>query len=147
MRLFFQNQFDCNHAENEGCLQVLIDQEDQIDPFCIRQFSHILNHHYIWMSRLKGEKPGSELWDVLPLDYWHSFNRENQRSTQEYLKHADLTEEYLDAEALLLEHRRTSDILQHILKHSVYHRAQINLRLRDLGLSIPSTEFVRINKS
>jgi uncharacterized damage-inducible protein DinB len=35
-----------------------------------------------------------------------------------------------------------SDMLQHILLHSHYHRGQVNLLLKEAGIQLPSTDFI-----
>ncbi len=142
---FFEEQFELDFQENKRWIDKLIEQEEQLDSKEIKLLSHVLNHHHIWNARLNGQLPDSELWDVLPMDYWHSFNHQNYLTTKLTMNDSEFSFTHNSScEEITEMPQKAADILQHILKHSVYHRGQIAFSLKMAGRKAPSMEFVSL---
>lgn len=135
MRALFERRFHIDFQRNKLLFNVLIEHENQLSPFVIKSFSHLLNTHHIWLSRLNRTRAESNLWDILPIEYGLKFAEENHRKTIAFLDDHELNEKinYHDSEGVALD-STASDILFHILDHNTYHRAQINLELRTLQI-------------
>ena len=133
---FFTQQLELNHAENQELILKMLEREELLERPEIREFSHVLNFHYIWNCRLKQVEAESDLWDVLPLTYWENFNRQNLLDSQDILREINVDKEK--------ETEMTFSALQHIIKHSVYHRSRVNLFLKKRGIENFSTNFVRL---
>ena len=105
--------------------------------------SHIINVHHIWISRLTETPAESHSWDRFPIDFWEQLMQDNLRKTIDYLEHVELTEKvnYHSEEGVELS-KSAIDILYHILNHSNYHRAQIAVELRTLGITPPAFNFI-----
>ncbi|MBC9813007.1 hypothetical protein H9Y05_11060 [Crocinitomicaceae bacterium CZZ-1] len=138
MQGFFLSKFEFDYQANERWIDA-IEAQDVTDHFEIRrQLCHILNVHHLWISRLNDMPVFSDDWDDLPFHSWRKLNRENCAQTQLFIVNKDIAgeTEYTDSEGQ--EQRKTSsDILYHILQHSVHHRAYINFLLRKIG-AIPA---------
>ena len=143
MKNFFVDKFDYDLQTNKRWIENVIQQESHVNEFIIKSISHILNVHHIWNSRLLGTLPESGLWDKLPLDFALQFATQNRNVTVSYLEYWDYQTkvDFHDEEGALMS-RDTIDILYHILNHSNYHRGQISLELRNIGLKVPSFNFI-----
>ncbi|MBI1838532.1 MAG: hypothetical protein HYR91_14810 [Flavobacteriia bacterium] len=143
MKEFFINKFEYDYYSNKMWCENMLQQEDLLNEYVLNSMSHILNVHHIWNSRLIQKKAESEVWDKLPLSYFEKLHLNNYQTTIDYLEHHELTEKvnYHDSEGVLLK-KNNCDILYHILNHSNYHREQISLAMRQLGLLVSSSNFI-----
>ena len=145
MRAFFADKFNRDHHQNLTLIRTLEKQEELLPETILRNFSHILNVHYLWNCRLKQLTADSNDWDLLPLSYFARFETQNYQETRDLLDHTDWDEmvQYHSSEGIPLS-GLTIDILYHILQHSTYHRAQIISELKRSGLEAPSLDFILI---
>jgi uncharacterized damage-inducible protein DinB len=143
LREFLLDKFEFDYQVNRTWSAHLQLHEDQLNPFIIKQMSHVINMHHIWLSRLYSAQAESGEWDELPLMYWDRLLQENYLKTQEFMRHFDGTAKsnYHNSEGVPME-KSDVDILYHILHHSQYHRAQIARELRIIGLPVPSMHFI-----
>lgn len=143
MKEFFLDKFDYEFQALRIWIEFIEDQEDEIDDFVKNSISHIINTHHIWNSRLFGKNAESGLWDKLPIRYLQQLNQQNFRETIDYLEKIELGDQihYHSSEGVKMD-REDIDILFHILNHSVYHRAQITMKLKESGLKYPSFNFI-----
>lgn len=138
MQGFLLSKFEFDYQANELWIDS-IEQQDLVDNSEIRrQLCHILNVHHLWVSRLNGQAVISKDWDDLPFYSWKKLNRENSDQTQLFIVNKDIAgeTEYVDSECDF-QRKSSSDILYHILQHSIHHRAEINVLLRKFG-AIPA---------
>lgn len=108
-----------------------------------RVFSHILNAHRIWHTRIGGVSPTGGVWDVHPRKQWVSLNQENfTRSLEILATHPiDRMIDYKDTKGN--EHHNTVlDILFHVVNHSSYHRGQLAILLGNEEHTPPVTDFI-----
>jgi len=143
IKAFFQDKFEYDYNANIQWLECVVSQEYSLSDFTKKSMSHIINVHHIWNCRLRGIKPESETWDILPIDYFQQFTRQNYQETVDYLEKIELGEKikYHSSEGVKFS-KKDIDILYHILNHSNYHRAQIALDLKNIGLKAPSFNFI-----
>lgn len=143
IRDFFLDKFEYDHACNKEWIKCVIDHEDKIDRFIISSFSHLINVHHRWISRLEGIQAESGIHDIFYPEDWLRLCTDNFLKTENYLEHADFEGiiHYYNDDGLPLE-KEAIDILYHILNHSNYHRAQIAMQLRKLDIIPPSLNFI-----
>ena len=143
MKEFFIDKFEYDFRSNQKWVEVLAKNEDDLSDFIRKSMSHIINVHHIWISRILEEKPESHSWDLLPVRFWDQLLCDNLRKTTEYLENFEFSEKinYHSEEGVQLS-KTAIDILYHILNHNNYHRAQIAMELRNLGISPPSFNFI-----
>jgi uncharacterized damage-inducible protein DinB len=143
MKEFFIDKFEYDFRSNQKWIDVLMKHEDELSDYVLKSMSHIINVHHIWISRILEKKAESHTWDILPIDYWDQLMHDNLRQTIEYLEHVDSSEkvDYHSEEGVKFS-KSSIDILYHILNHSNYHRAQIAVELRKLGITPPSFNFI-----
>ena len=135
MDAFFVDQIRLNFDENYALISKMEEQEASLSPKLLRMMSHIINEHHIWNKKVEQSEPESDSWDELPLSYFESFNKQNAQESQKIIE--DLQE--VSDVTLRMD---TFKKVQHILKHSVYHRGQIIHLMKEMQLQVPSTIFV-----
>lgn len=143
LRSFFSERFNTDHQINILWHRFLLEHEDELNDFIKKEFSHLINVHHIWLSRIMGNLPESHSWDVLPTRYWEQLIVDNHRKTQEFLVHMEWEErvQYHSEEGVPLDAINTN-MLYHILQHSTHHRARLAVEVRAIGLTPPSTEMM-----
>ena len=145
---FFLEKFEYDLYANLSLIEVLENQEEDLDKFIIQSFSHLINVHHIWNSRLIGTKAQSGENDLLPLSYFARFSRENYKVSIDYIEKEELNKKisYHSSEGVQLV-KQDLNILYHILNHSTHHRAQIILQLNNLNLKRPDFNFIIFKSS
>jgi len=140
---FFIDKFEYDFRSNKKWCEHLLSNEDDLNDYIRKSISHIINVHHIWIHRVIEMPAESHTWDVLPADYWINLAQENFLKTVEYLEQFESNEKinYHTEEGVEFS-KEVIDVLYHILNHSNYHRGQIARELRNLGLSVPSFNFI-----
>ena len=105
----------------------------------VRALSHILLVEKLWLARLRRETiaPRSDFFPELSLTECRALIHEGLRNYTDYLR--TLAEEQLDVVgnfATLAGSKYTAstrDVLTHVMMHSMYHRGQVALAIREDG--------------
>lgn len=110
--------------------------------------SHLLTAEEIWLCRLKGEAaPHERLWHEYPLAELRAKVRKNTEAWNNWL--SELTEQALSQG---ITYRNTkgaefttavADILNHVINHGTYHRAQIASLLRLEMVDPPVSDYIQ----
>ena len=85
---FFLDKFKFDFENNKKFIECIEELDFEVSNFVIRSFSHIINVHHIWISRLLNNELESHSNDILPLEYWMRLAHDN------YLKSIDYIEKY-----------------------------------------------------
>jgi len=143
LKEFFLDKFEYDFECNKRWGNILHEHYDDLNDYIKRSYSHILNVHHIWISRLKNQEPESFSFDILPTNSWEKLANQNYLQTIDFLEGKDIKDhlKYSDEEGVRLE-KNVVDVLYHILNHSVHHRAQISRELRLKGIEPPSFNFI-----
>ncbi len=143
MKDFLLDKFEYEYNAVKLWIEIIEEQEDEVSEFVKSSISHIINTQHIWNCRLLGKRPESALWDQLPIRFLHQLNQQNYREIVDYMENFELGEKvnYHSSEGIRFDHSDL-DILFHVLNHSVYHRAQIVMDLKQNGLKHPSFNFI-----
>ena len=140
---FFLDKFEYDFRCNQRWIETLKQHEDDLNPYIVKSFSHIVDVHHIWIHRLLEMPSESHAWDILPIDYWEQLAQENHLKTIDFLEKQELNNKvnYTSEEGISYE-KEIIDILYHILNHSNYHRAQVSRELRTLNVQPPVFNFI-----
>ncbi|MEL6485509.1 MAG: DinB family protein, partial [Bacteroidota bacterium] len=95
-------------------------------------FSHILNAHHVWNSRILQKPAKHKVWDTHDVSLWENMHYENQRTTFEIVTNAEdlnLRIDYENSEGRPYGNE-LKDMLFHVINHSTHHRGQILAELR-----------------
>ena len=143
MTAFFTELFSYNRWCNQQLVATLSGYGPQTGEKVISLFSHILNAHQIWNSRIKQEVPTVGVWDLRPVGTWEEADARNYANTCSILKEADQSSvvSYTNSSGRRFTNR-VSDILFHVVNHSTYHRGQIALLLRQQGLEPILSDYI-----
>lgn len=143
MHTLFKDFLEYNHAANKSFIKSYEDYGFH-DEKGIRLFSHIINAHHIWLSRIKGETPRFDVWAIHVINSFAKVNEEN------HLQSILLLQQEHDLERII---RYTNskgqpfqnsirEIVLHTLNHSTYHRGQIAALIRENGLEPPISDYI-----
>ena len=136
--------FEYDAWANDVTLSSVRDQGDAGD-YPRRLFSHVVAAEKIWLARLRTEPVTVDVWPAWTIEQMTSHVRQLPEAWQAFLS------ENIDAlDALCaytnsagVEYRTSkADILMHVVAHSAYHRGQIALELRKVGLQPATTDFI-----
>lgn len=143
MKSFFLEKFEYDFYASKNLIEHIEQQESFVSSFVFKSFSHIINVHHIWLSRLKGSKAESHFWDELPLFYFQKLLEANYTETIDFIERIELENKinYHSSEGVEFT-KSMNDVLYHVLNHSNYHRAQIIMDLKNNNLAVPSFNFI-----
>ena len=132
MKVFFNQLFDYNFYCNKKLIEEC-NKLDSVPEKSIELFSHILNAHHIWNSRIIGKVSEYGVWQIHEINHWGDIHYENQRSSFEIITNADDFEKRIDYENTegRLFTNTLQDILFHVVNHSTHHRGQIAMNFRN----------------
>lgn len=106
-------------------------------------FSHILNAHEIWNSRIKERPAKYSLNQLHRLDDFANINEELNNETQNMLEDKNLDDviNYKNLSGKAFSNK-LSDILLHLFNHGTHHRGQISMLLRQNNIAPPITDYI-----
>jgi len=143
VKVFFNQLFDYNFYCNKKLIE-LCSETENVPEKSVALFSHLLNAHHIWNSRILGKTHELEVWQIHDIKDWGDIHYENQRSSFDITSDADdfeLRIDYENAEGRLFTNT-LQDILFHIINHSTHHRGQIMMDLRQHDIEPISLDYV-----
>ena len=143
MKIFFNQLFDYNFFCNKQLIEICSAAES-VPERSVELFSHLLNAHHIWNTRILGEKSRYDVWQLHDVEDWGDLHYENQRSSFDITSNADdfeLRIDYENSKGRLFTNT-LQDILFHVINHSTHHRAQIVMDFRKNGMEPPSLDYV-----
>lgn len=143
MKTFFEELFEYNHHFNSVLSDLFSEYSERVSEKSVELFSHILNAHHIWISRIIGIQGDFDVWDIQTIQMFKKINDKNFNETLNILCHFDLSKtiSYKNSKEQSFENK-TSDILFHIINHSTYHRGQIATEFRKNGINPLITDYI-----
>ena len=143
MRLNYAELFEYNHHFNVKLSGLFYEKLHLTSERSVKLFSHILNAHHIWISRIEGIKPKFDVWSVHHVADFASINQENYNTTLLLLDHADYSKviRYTTSTGKAFTNS-IGDILFHIVNHSTHHRGQIASDFRESGIEPLNTDYI-----
>jgi len=148
MKQYIIDTFHFNDWANKRVLESMRQLDDKSEASAI--FSHMITLQDKWLLRVKGDESQSEIkwWDT-PFGYEELADRwaESLNGWLRYLKPLDdagIREEirYTPEAGDNGDRQTLRDILLQLNYHSILHRAEIGLRLRDHGLEPPQVDYI-----
>mgnify|MGYP001064065253 CR=1 FL=1 len=139
----FHRQYLYNYDTNEQLIRYL--NENSVDQPQINSWiSHLLNAHFIWLSRLKGEESPYAVWQVHNHLQRPKINQQAWTATRQFLNNTDNLSQtiiYQNSKGTSFQNR-IDDILWHVLNHSTHHRGQISTVIRQQGLAPEPMDYI-----
>jgi uncharacterized damage-inducible protein DinB len=136
--------FSYNEHSNHQ-LALLLQRRGNILPEKIHLlFSHILNAHQIWNSRIQRDQRPFGTWEMRAVEDYVEMNRRNHlhsRQIREQFPDMDTIIRYTNTRGDEFSNS-VKDILFHIVNHSTYHRGQIAMLLRENGETPLASDYI-----
>ena len=143
MKAYLHQLFDYNYFCNKQLIECFSGLK-KLPEKSPERFSHILNAHHIWNTRINARESQYGVWEVHKIDSWGDIHYDNQRESFEIITNADRFDKRISYETT--EGRSYSnslqDILFHIVNHSTHHRGQIVMDLRMQGIEPPALDYI-----
>lgn len=147
MKAFFNSLFDYNFHCNKKLIATF-STIDAVPERGLVLFSHVLNAHHIWNSRIRERKPEFEVWQVHEVKALEDIHYENQRNSFEITSSTEDFEKRIDYENTegRLFTNTLQDMLFHIINHSANHRGQIAMYFRENGLEPLISDYIHYKR-
>lgn len=148
MKQYLIDTFRFNDWANHRILEAMHGLDDKSEASTV--FSHIITLQDKWLLRVKGDPSESEIkWWGTPYDYDELAERWRE-SLDGWLSHLDPLDEaelgkeisYTPGQGDNGDRHTLRDIVLQLNYHSILHRAEIGLRLRDLGIEPPLLDYI-----
>jgi len=144
MKSFFETLFRYNLHCNQQLAEIFERETTRVDAKSVALFSHILNAHHIWNSRILGRKTKYGVWDDHAVDAFAALDRLNHEDTLHILATCNLATEIAYRTTKGIPFANTvNDTLFHVVNHSTYHRGQIAPLFRQNGIEPLPTDYIR----
>jgi len=113
-------------------------------PQAMKILAHIVGTEWLWLGRLRGEKP-AVVWPDLTLD---QIAEQIDRLRDEWPREFGRTDvvEYVNSKGEKWS-SRADDILMHVIIHGGYHRGQIAILVRQSGETPAYTDYIHCVRS
>lgn len=143
MKQFFEELFAYNHHFNQKLSVIIRDNPEKISEKTVQLFSHLLNAHQIWNSRIETTPVAVGVWELRPVRDLRNIDEANYEQTTRILHTFDLNDTigYANTRGQLFGNR-VQDILFHVINHSTYHRGQIATEFKQQGLEPMVTDYI-----
>ena len=139
--------YDYTYEMNKQVIELISLHQSIISEKIFKLFSHTMNAHQIWNSRINKEKEFAvwqiNIWEDIP-----AINEQNFDKTNEILRVNNLNEiiTYKNSKGEEFSNK-VEDILFHVINHSTYHRAQIATECRMLGIEPLVTDYIMYKRN
>ncbi|UOB17567.1 DinB family protein [Abyssalbus ytuae] len=142
MKEFFEDIFEYHYHFNQKLVDLLINNSQKIDVKIISLFSHTLNAHQIWNSRILNAEPFS-VHQIHTLEECKTVDEHNYNNTLDILKGFDLdkTITYHNTKGQEFENS-ICQILFHVANHHTHHKGQIIFDLRQKEIEPIVTDYI-----
>ncbi len=142
MKEFFQDIFEYHHHFNQKVANLLIDNMNQISERSIPLFSHMMNAHQIWNSRILGTK-SLGVNDEHTLEECKELDKTNLLHSMKILADFDLNMDlkYQTSRGDEFQNK-VRDMLFQAANHHTHHRGQIISDLRQNGIVPIMTDYI-----
>ncbi|MCB0629422.1 MAG: DinB family protein [Saprospiraceae bacterium] len=142
MKPFFQDIFKYHHHFNQQLADLFIAEKKRISARTIPLFSHIVNAHQIWNSRILDLTPFG-VHQIHTLDNCKEIDRTNLADTLHVLADfaLDTPISYKNSKGDAFVNS-VQEILFHVANHSTHHKGQLISDLRQQGIEPPVTDYI-----
>ena len=142
MKDFFEDIFEYHYHFNQKLADLLISQSGRISERTIPLFSHVINAHQIWNSRILGTK-SQGVHDVHSLEKCKDLDYFNYKDTLKVLSEFDLQHKvaYENSKGHKFENS-VQEILFHVSNHFTHHKGQVISDLRQNGIDPIVTDYI-----
>ncbi|MAX79831.1 MAG: damage-inducible protein DinB [Crocinitomicaceae bacterium] len=137
MKDFFKDIYTYQHHYNQQLADLMSNNKTQVSNQSITWFSHIINAHRFWISRIEGTA-AIDLHKINTIDENKSIDTANYNKTQELITQRDISQIITYKNSKGIQYTNSlQEILFHVSNHHTHHRGQIIADLRKNGVTDP----------
>ena len=139
---FFKDIFEYHNHFNQKLADLLIVNSNKITERTIPLFSHSINAHQIWNSRIL-ETKSLAVHQIHTLEKCKELDNQNYNDSLDILSDFDLAKKISYKTSGRIEFENSiQQILFHIANHFTHHRGQIISDLRQSGIEPIITDYI-----
>jgi uncharacterized damage-inducible protein DinB len=140
---FFKDLFEYNNYYNQELGDVLLNHSAQISEKAANLYSHIINAHHIWNSRVGSKQSLFGVWETRPVLESIEIDKANFEHSILMLDTVNLEKiiHYTNTKGQGFSNR-INEMFFHTINHSTYHRGQIATELRQSGIEPITTDYI-----
>lgn len=141
MKTFFKDKFTYTHHCNLKMIG-LISLPNYTNEIA-RLMSHTINAQDIWNKRLLTHPLHMNVWDIHSLKSLPALEKANYTETLQILNHSDQNSSitYTDTKGNV-HRKKKEEVFFHIINHATYHRGQIMLALKNVGVQPIGLDYI-----
>ena len=138
----FQDYLEYNLYFNQLLIQNFLDNNSIWNEKSKSLLNHILNAHQIWNARILNQE-SFEVWQINSDESLIKINSENFNNSSKIVIDRELTEiiNYKNSRGNEFENS-IQEIFFHFINHSTYHRGQIAMLMKEVGLEPLNTDYI-----
>ncbi|WP_192348955.1 DinB family protein [Algoriphagus sp. Y33] len=143
MKEYLKEVFEYNYQINRELDKRFKSYDYQLDDEICRLANHILNAQQVWIDRINQNKPKIKPWDDFPIESFSERNVLLNEEVKKILESRELEEviSYRNLSGVSFE-SRVLDVLMHVVNHSTYHRGQLAMLMRKMGMEPISSDYI-----
>lgn len=143
MKSFFKELLEYNHHCNQELGDVFYEHPDKTSEKAIKLYSHLLNAHRIWNSRIEPGQKVFAVWELHPIQNCKHIDKMNYEHSLLILDRFSLDKNigYTNTRGEAFN-SNIRDMLFHVINHSTYHRGQIATDFRQSGLEPLISDYI-----
>ncbi len=139
---FFKDIFEYHNHFNQKLADLLIANRNKLTERTIPLFSHSINAHQIWNSRIL-ETKSLAVHQIHTLEKCKELDNQNYNDSLDILSDFDLAKKISYKTSGRIEFENSiQQILFHIANHFTHHRGQIISDLRQSGIEPIITDYI-----
>lgn len=145
MKKNIQNYLKYTHACNLDMIVLLTPENNRGNV--ARFMSHTINVQHIWNKRLEESPTNLGVWQEHDIMTLEQLEHENFETSIRLLAKLDLdmAVTFEDTRGITFT-KNIGDIFFHIINHSTYHRGQLMLALKNVGVTPIGLDFIHYTK-
>ncbi|GJQ62054.1 MAG: hypothetical protein SCALA702_11070 [Melioribacteraceae bacterium] len=142
MKESYRTYFEYNFEMNTRYIR-FFESEKKEGDFHLKEMSHILKAHKLWLERINGVSITQDFWSIISFQEMKSLNSELLEITLDKIEIADLSQTiiYSNSKGVRFKNK-IEDIFFHLINHSNYHRARAANYLREQNIIPPNSDFI-----
>ena len=148
MEQYFIKLYQYNAWANNQVMKCLVSQS-VADEKALSIMSHLLAAPFIWLNRIKGlPKSEVKLWETQDLDILQQMADDGAAIWLDFIVNTKSFDRDLSYTNYVGSPFVTNveQIMIHLVNHSSYHRGQVALRIRQIGLQPVNTDYITYDR-
>ena len=136
-----------NSYYNQVYIACLVENKVK-DERCLSLMSHILNAQHIWNSRVLSKPMPFAPWHVHEVSKLLSLNESGFSGSMEIMMQVDPVHVFTYENTKGQQFSNSvQDVMTHVANHGTYHRGQLAMRLKELGIQPPPSDYIIYKRS